>query len=471
MFVFLVVWSLFFGIFLKHFFFDNGYSSSNMLAIEMMSTTLKSTENINQDRIITATTIDNTDNLNSNSNSNSELISPACRPYYYHKQIQSNNISSRSSDSNNISDTSNNDNEMLVSSNNQYRPNPNVVPTRIYFRHMRKAGGTTVSKYLKRVIESQRTTYTELKLCEGWKGCLELNSNTDGYHAGYYPDEVNQTDKTQLSAGSKKGIQVKHKYIPNTPEHSWDPSGRTLYVTHIREPIARSIAHYKYDQRWHCKTQLKTKNFVPTVQNQRRSFDTFMYNAGGQLDSYRLWTCSTNCFSRWITGMYHPNDIYVTNNGKTYFDMSFYNQTYPYAQYYYNKNDDNDNDDSNSNNKNEQTRSVATSTTSSKSKSTTKTKTKFGQILQKEATKLFYRYDLIIVLEWLRDDPDYVEYITDIFFNGVPLHGNKPQPIFCDKESKAANVLVPLDLSSTTKQILQERNEIDIELYNILTTC
>ena len=43
----------------------------------------------------------------------------------------------------------------------------------------------------------------------------------------------------------------------------------------------------------------------------------------------------------------------------------------------------------------------------------------FGWTLQEEARKVFYWYDLIIVLEWLHDDPEYAGRIEDLYFNGV----------------------------------------------------
>ena len=257
--------------------------------------------------------------------------------------------------------------------------------------------------------------------------------------------------------------------------------------------LARAISHYKYSERWSCLpdeqneqllkntkiiNQYKKKKmdptqiplhklkFIPTKENQRYSFHEFMYemkpiynnmpNQKGQYNqpqANKLWACSTNCFSRWITGMYHPQDADNIRN------TTLYNITYPNSEYYHHHNN---------NNNTEQGKL-----------------TNFGHILKEESYKLFYRYDLIIVLEWLRDDPIYARSIEDMYFNSVrglstvfsATNGGggrkkEPSQASCDNESKLANYISPMEeLSDKTKHILKKRNDIDINLYNTLTAC
>jgi hypothetical protein len=48
----------------------------------------------------------------------------------------------------------------------------------------------------------------------------------------------------------------------------------------------------------------------------------------------------------------------------------------------------------------------------------------------------------------------------------------EPLQASCDNESKLANYILPMEeLSDKTKYILKKRNDIDINLYNTLTTC
>ena len=191
-------------------------------------------------------------------------------------------------------------------------------------------------------------------------------------------------------------------------------------------------------------------DFVPTLENQWMSFEQFideMYPGNQNLEkkkkvfTHTLYTlsCSTNCYARWITGMYHPDGIDLL----TFFNQGEYNNSYPNAQYYYEEDNDKP------------------------------TITEYGRMLMSEAMELSSRYDLIIVLEWLRDEPTYARKIEDLVFNGVRgLSVGTIQPQFCHKQSKLANQKQPLQISnSTLRRRINQRNDIDIHLYRTLASC
>ena len=92
---------------------------------------------------------------------------------------------------------------------------------RIYFYHSRKAAGSTVHKYLRKVADKYGI---ELKAVE-WRGMEEPGTSFE--------------------------------------------NNNTFYVTNIREPISRSISHFKYQGRWDCHDLVfaSRKNFVPTEEN------------------------------------------------------------------------------------------------------------------------------------------------------------------------------------------------------------
>lgn len=129
---------------------------------------------------------------------------------------------------------------------------------------MRKAGGSSVRSYLKDVAIYHGV---ELKVFEG----------------------------------------SKHPELPQQDNH-------TLYITHIREPLARAISHYKYEQRWGCLTQLKKPGFVPSENNTKMSLYTFIKK--NHPTKKRIWTCASNCHARWVTGQWkhefmesHPDEL------------------------------------------------------------------------------------------------------------------------------------------------------------------
>lgn len=81
----------------------------------------------------------------------------------------------------------------------------------------------------------------------------------------------------------------------------------TLYVTHLREPVERSISHFKYSGRWKCLVRERArKQFVPT-ENNARKLET--WNATGGHVPYacpgvfRLEQCAVNCYAQWFSGL------------------------------------------------------------------------------------------------------------------------------------------------------------------------
>ena len=329
---------------------------------------------------------------------------------------------------------------------------------------MRKAGGTTLLNYFKKVLKSNRSSFNDLEHCEGTKGCLDLNDYDDGYHHKYYDDEKNITIKH-----GRKGPRVK-------ASRGWDDSGSTLYVTHIREPVARAISHYKYSERFKCQYNgrphngrplngsqhngdVTSRNYIPPkIEDQLWTLEEFANKPLSRKDEKlgmflpkrtKLWSCSSNCYARWVTGMYNPRNYSMLN--KTEF-----NYKYPTISEYYYNSDDNGDEGSSSNGNNG-------STDDSKL-------TEFGSVLSEEALKLLLRYDLIIVLEWLHNDPEYARNIEDMFFGGVRGIA-KERSAFCSEQMNYANQLLPLEVTNTTLERLQHLNDIDTKLYRTLTSC
>jgi hypothetical protein len=303
-------------------------------------------------------------------------------------------------------------------------------PTKIKFLHMRKAGGSSLFRYFQRVVASNKSFFQEFEACEGQRHCLDLNDSQDGYHK-YYDDE--------LGGGNDK---------PGPP---WDDSGETFYVTQLREPVARALSHYRYSMRFACpRTKPNATDFVlPSAQDELMTLEDFAIlpilgpinhkDFQGPLQSH-LWGCNSNCYARWVTGMYHPMVE----------DETEFHRNYPNVAEYYYENRKND-------------------TTGSEGDYHQTTLTPFGRVLSDEALKLLLRYDLIIVLEWL-SDKHYAKLLQDVFFGGVRGMGQRTAP-YCDRQMKYINSLVPLEIKNATLERLHQVNDIDARLYRTLTSC
>ena len=137
---------------------------------------------------------------------------------------------------------------------------------RIYFYHFRKAGGTNLRIYLGKVAAHHGLEYgvTEYGVAE-----------TPGEHP-----------------------------LP------------TLYVTIMREPVARSISHFKYEGRWDCRELVNNSTFHPTEENARKIEDwnetygfeqsSCRYDKSVQGYVFRMQTCAVNCYSQWAAGLSCP---------------------------------------------------------------------------------------------------------------------------------------------------------------------
>ena len=220
--------------------------------------------------------------------------------------------------------------------------------------------------------------------------------------------------------------------IINQDDKNWN--GRTLYVTTIREPISRTISHYKYEHRWDCKEQLHNESFVPSASNVMMNFTTFI-TANYQPPNKKkkmYWDCAANCISKWITG-YHPYQIErIHKEAKKHNPNLNYNYTDTLV--------DVDLDD------------------------------EYMYNLETKSHDLFYDgYHLVIVMEWLKDER-YVESLERLF-GGVTGLSKRNDYMLCYRPTKMANELVPLNITEEDREILKKNNQVDTKIYSELTSC
>ena len=276
---------------------------------------------------------------------------------------------------------------------------------RIYFLHMRKAGGSSLRSYFEDVQLKHNIT---VEIAEGQKH-PELPPLRN-HHPN--DDEENTQDD-----GSEKR------------------KGRTLYVTHIREPIARTISHYKYEHRWLCKEQLKQPDFVPSNENVNMNLTTFITDNHLTRPNGKLyWECASDCYAKWFTG-YHPatkivDHVTTVTNETTGITSNVTKRTFEYLDDY--------NDEL------------------------------YKQELQKRSLDVALNgYHLVIVSEWLKDE-QYLRCIERLF--GVKGVGRR-EWMMCRVPTKKANLDVPLEVTDEEMDIMKSNNQIDSALHKKLMTC
>jgi hypothetical protein len=244
----------------------------------------------------------------------------------------------------------------------QPKPPPRRVK-RIVFTHMRKAGGTTLRRYFIEVA-------------------MFYNISVVAHEAGA-------------------------EELPGTDDD-------TLYVTHMRDPVERSLSHFKYEGRWTC-DNLKDPSFRPTLNNAnslerwvRTEFQGSLWLEQGFSSGlncrYKAWQCSANCYIKWLN----------FESGKCVHEL----EKYSFVQ---------------------------------------------------NAMENLFNYHLIIDVKKISSDPEYGEQLERFF--GVPglvdMHVNAK----CDVRSKKANAQLPLNVSEELMTELQDRNRLDQAVYTRAMSC
>lgn len=263
---------------------------------------------------------------------------------------------------------------------------------RIFFAHTRKAGGTG-------------------KRDDSLSGRHFIHSVVETSPPGILLTLSQKVLKKFLQIVAKE-YKWEISYVEGRPAE--DPvRDDTLYVTSLRDPVARALSNYKYEVRWPCAelTSLgNNSNFVPTPENSK-TLEDFMEHESGKFSQRQcwrkpskrhLWRCAKNCYLRW----YGHNFNCLKDPEKSY-------------------------------------------------------KTTLRKLLG---------YNLIVIAERLRD-PSYIQGLLHMFGDLNTTILSKTQKMYCFDESRYWNQKHPAVVNSATLANLTKLNALDTKLYRELTSC
>lgn len=211
-----------------------------------------------------------------------------------------------------------------------------------------------------------------------------------------------------------------------------DPGSRhdvpTFYVTNLREPVARSISHFKYDMRWDCRQMVDNKTFVPTEQNARNLSDwnerhgfhppVCRYNRDGS-SRFGMSACAVDCYVQWFAGLSCP-----------WWDPPARPGPGPEGR---------------------PIRREVPRTTQ-----------------RQVALEKLRRYNFVVITERL-GDREYAAAVERLF--GVPGAADRTASPYCEVESHYVNKMLPLAVGDETLRNLTRLNEADIGLYREISDC
>lgn len=222
-----------------------------------------------------------------------------------------------------------------------------------------------------------------------------------------------------VSARHELHLQMK-EYDHASHEEEVGSRRDTLYVTNIRDPVERSISHFKYFGRWDCHRLVKNESYAASEENARR-FETWRETGGFEASPcdvpFSMVNCAVNCYVQTFSGRGCPAD--ADGVGTV----------------------DNDNNNNNNNN---------------------------WYSEYNEALDRLLRYDMILVYDKF-NDPNYIRAVERFF--GVEGFNSEKSDMYCGWESRMANERVPLKVKFRHVLELTKLNEIDNRLYRDLTSC
>lgn len=188
----------------------------------------------------------------------------------------------------------------------------------------------------------------------------------------------------------------------------------TLYVTHLREPVARAISMYRYGGRWSCRKLVfpqQYSDFIPTANNSR-TLEEYIEKESDKLEQQqclkiperrkKLWGCAKNCYLPWY--------------GKPFNCLADIEKSY------------------------------------------------------RTAKEKLLGYNLIVILERM-SDPMYVKGLLRMFGILESDIFSTTQKIHCANESRFWNGKYPASIKKSTLRNLTNLNKWDIRLYKELNDC
>mmetsp|Transcript_34403 Transcript_34403/g.61774 ORF Transcript_34403/g.61774 Transcript_34403/m.61774 type:complete len:357 (+) Transcript_34403:148-1218(+) len=166
----------------------------------------------------------------------------------------------------------------------------NTLPiTRIYFYHFRKAGGTMIRNYLEKV-------------------------------AVHYDIDLEMKEYNHASKEEEVGSR-----------------NDTIYITNMRDPVSRSISHFKYNGRWDCQQLVKNESLFIATESNAQPFKAWNQTSGFEPSPcdmpFSFTSCAVNCYIQTFSGKGCTSDDWFTEYNLAQNRLLRYNMILVYEKF------------------------------------------------------------------------------------------------------------------------------------------
>ena len=139
-----------------------------------------------------------------------------------------------------------------------------------------------------------------------------------------------------------KKVALTHNIHLEIQENKWAREAvgsrpGTLYVTNMRDPVERSISHFKYEGRWDCRQMIKNAtHYTPTLQNAKQ-FEKWDQTGGFEASScnvpFSFDFCAVNCYIQSFSGQGCTTDDWQTQYASAQERLFQYNLVFAYERF------------------------------------------------------------------------------------------------------------------------------------------
>jgi len=111
----------------------------------------------------------------------------------------------------------------------------------------------------------------------------------------------------------------------------------TIYITNMRDPVSRSISHFKYNGRWDCQQLVKNESLFIATESNAQPFKAWNQTSGFEPSPcdmpFSFTSCAVNCYIQTFSGKGCTSDDWFTEYNLAQNRLLRYNMILVYEKF------------------------------------------------------------------------------------------------------------------------------------------